>query len=160
MDKYVLLIAVALIATDAAAATLNKCVGENGHVTFTQAACPGGLAGESITVRSSSAGMSLAPVVKEVSPGAVVDGEVAPAPASSAAREPSACVNLSSTEIRKRVIQETVFVGMRESDVIKSWGKPSRVNRSSHGSDQWVYDRGHSSQYVYIGPEGCVTAWN
>lgn len=157
MDKYVLLIAVALIATDAAAATLNKCVGENGHVTFTQAACPGGQAGESITIRNNSAGMSLAPPAGEEKPDVIEKVIAVPA---AEVPEPSACTDMSSTEIRKRVIQQNVFVGMREADVIKSWGKPTKVNRSSYGSDQWVYDRGDSSQYVYLGPEGCVTAWN
>lgn len=50
MDRRYLLVAALLATVDAGAATFNKCVDESGHVTFTQAACPGGLAGESITV--------------------------------------------------------------------------------------------------------------
>ncbi len=54
-----------------------------------------------------------------------------------------------------RVLQHKVGVGMPETLVILSWGKPDKINRSSSGSDQWVYD----NQYVYV-ENGVVTAWN
>ena len=36
-----------------------------------------------------------------------------------------------------------------------AWGKPDKINRSSYGSDQWVYN----GQYVYI-ENGKVKSWN
>lgn len=53
-----------------------------------------------------------------------------------------------------------VYVGMSRDDVIESWGPPSKVNRSIYAgkaSEQWVYDRGRDSQYVYV-ENGEVTA--
>ena len=47
-----------------------------------------------------------------------------------------------------------IMVGMTASQVRRSWGSPSKVNRSvgSYGThEQWVYDRGIAkSQYVYL----------
>lgn len=53
------------------------------------------------------------------------------------------------------VRQHKVRVGMPEKLVIMSWGTPDKINRSSYGPNQWVYD----NQYVYI-ENGKVTAWN
>lgn len=81
MDRRYLLVAALLATVDAGAATFNKCVDESGHVTFTQAACPGGLTGESITVHRGGAGMSLGPaptpvVTEQAAPEAEASGQV------------------------------------------------------------------------------------
>jgi hypothetical protein len=47
-----------------------------------------------------------------------------------------------------------VKVGMEEFEVACSIGQPNRINRSSHGPDQWVYNR----LYVYF-RNGVVDAW-
>jgi len=49
-----------------------------------------------------------------------------------------------------------VFVGMTADDVVRSWGKPNKINRtvlSGLVSEQWVYERGSRfgpAQYVYV----------
>lgn len=52
------------------------------------------------------------------------------------------------------ILKGEVAIGMTENEVVRSWGKPDRVNRtiSRRGSnEQWVYDRGgHKSQYIYL----------
>lgn len=53
------------------------------------------------------------------------------------------------------VRQTKIRVGMPELLLIMSWGTPKKVNRSSSGPDQWVYD----SQYVYV-EDGKISAWN
>lgn len=50
---------------------------------------------------------------------------------------------------------QRVFVGMSANDVIRSWGKPTSVNKTviaSTVSEQWVYSRGNigDNQYVYL----------
>lgn len=62
---------------------------------------------------------------------------------------------------REAVAQRRVFVGMPAADARKSWGEPTRVNRTiTAGSDreQWVYRRASGkTQYVYV-EDGVVTA--
>lgn len=53
------------------------------------------------------------------------------------------------------IVNERIFVGMSEEALVYSWGRPSKINRSSYGSDQWVY----SSQYVYV-ENGEIDGWN
>ncbi|TXI34775.1 MAG: DUF4124 domain-containing protein [Aquipseudomonas alcaligenes] len=160
MDRRVLLLAAMLAAGDAAAAKLNKCVDEGGHVTFTQAACPGGAAGETIKVESGGSGMSLGPSASPSS--------VEPAPAEQAAGGKvnvvgggSSCDGGSDQEIRTAIVRNQIYPGMTAKQAIQSWGKPSEINRSSSGDDQWVYYRGPvDMQFVYVDQNGCVTAWN
>lgn len=60
-----------------------------------------------------------------------------------------------NSEVWHKIQQGTVAVGMTEEECILSWGKPKSVNRSSNGSDQWVYSR----QYLYF-DNGKLTAFN
>lgn len=55
-----------------------------------------------------------------------------------------------------RILNQKIKVGMSIEELIRSWGVPKSINRSSYGSDQWVYD---GSQYVYT-EDGKVTDWN
>jgi hypothetical protein len=56
----------------------------------------------------------------------------------------------------KAIAEGKVFVGMTKDEVIKSWGTPTRVNKtttSGGSTEQWVYyGRGGSGsdQYVYV----------
>ena len=48
-----------------------------------------------------------------------------------------------------------IFVGMTKDQVLQSWGKPTKINRtivSSSASEQWIYERGNigDTQYVYL----------
>ena len=56
-----------------------------------------------------------------------------------------------------------VMVGMSRCELLMSMGGASRINRSSHGPDQWVFEsRGlysYSALYVYV-RSNVVTAWN
>lgn len=59
------------------------------------------------------------------------------------------------SSMMKLVLAHKIQVGMPEKLVRFSWGMPKRINRSSYGSDQWVYD----GQYLYI-RNGKVESWN
>lgn len=52
-----------------------------------------------------------------------------------------------------------VSIGMSESEVLLSWGRPRKINRSNYG-DQWIYKRGkYSAQYLYF-KNGKLTGFN
>lgn len=162
MDYRFIALVIAFATADASAAKLNKCVDSSGHVTFTQTACPGGLAGEAITVHQGGAGMSLGPA----------GTSFATPPAISEAEEPvggqvnvigggSACDGGSDQEIRTAIVRRQVYEGMTAKQATQAWGSPSKINRSSSGSDQWVYYRdGAEMQFIYVDQKGCVTGWN
>lgn len=48
----------------------------------------------------------------------------------------------------------TISIGMTDKQVIQTWGKPHKINRtvSKYGSrEQWIYYRSkHRDQYVYL----------
>jgi hypothetical protein len=61
---------------------------------------------------------------------------------------------------RKLISQNKVAIGMSEKALLRSWGKPNKINRSGLGSDQWIYYRGNiERQYVYV-DKGFVTNWS
>lgn len=48
-----------------------------------------------------------------------------------------------------------VFIGMTEEEVVASWGRPSKINRSQTArsiSEQWIYRRASigDDQYLYL----------
>ena len=53
------------------------------------------------------------------------------------------------------VRQRKIKVGMSQALLILSWGEPVKINKSSHGDEQWVY----SDDYVYV-KNKIITAWN
>ena len=59
------------------------------------------------------------------------------------------------------IANSQVAVGMSAAEVVRSWGKPSKVNASigSYGRhEQWIYRRGDvTAQYVYV-DNGRVTS--
>lgn len=163
--RIVFLLTILALSAGASAATVNKCVGADGSVTFTQTACPEDAAGVSVKVRVASEGMLIAPPAPITAPAQddektdAQDGE--PVIVGSRESSTSKCSDASAQEIRTAVVKNQVFPGMSAADAIKSWGEPSKINRSSRGSDQWVYYRGRvSAQYLYVDSAGCVTAWN
>lgn len=60
-----------------------------------------------------------------------------------------------NSEVWQKIQEGNVAVGMTEEECTLSWGKPKEINRSSYGSDQWVY----SGQYLYF-DDGKLTAFN
>ncbi|MEX2411010.1 MAG: hypothetical protein WD607_06485 [Candidatus Paceibacterota bacterium] len=53
------------------------------------------------------------------------------------------------------ILTGNVKIGFTEEMAKLAWGEPSQINRSSRGSDQWVYD----GQYLYF-ENGKLVAWN
>lgn len=60
----------------------------------------------------------------------------------------------SRSWVNNAIAVKEVRVGMTDKEVIRSWGKPDKINKSiskAGTNEQWVYYRGNArSQYVYI----------
>lgn len=167
-----LIITLALISPLASAAQVYKCKGPDGGTIFTHQACSDSSAGEQVKIIPSSGGMTMgnSPAPAADDPEFGEDQEIR---TGLKTREASGiriigvggspatpCGGATSTEIRTAIIRNEVFPGMSAEDAIKSWGKPNKINRSSHGRDQWVYRTGSvSAQYLYV-EDGCVKSWN
>jgi Protein of unknown function (DUF2845) len=53
------------------------------------------------------------------------------------------------------IAKKEVFIGMTSEEVVRSWGKPNKINRSVSARsvhEQWIYERGSigRSQYLYM----------
>lgn len=149
--RFAILTALLFATTSSLAASMNKCVDAQGHVTFTQQACPGGGAGVQIQVKSASEGMRIA---------------TPPAPPPESASSSTGggythCSDMTQVDARYLIGRKKIKVGMSAEDAKESWGAPTKINRSSNGDDQWVYEIGPgTTQYLYVDSLGCVTAWN
>lgn len=58
-------------------------------------------------------------------------------------------------EVAQAISLQKVIIGMTEAEVIRSWGRPDKINRTrgiGYRSEQWVYERNgiSSSQYLYF----------
>ena len=51
------------------------------------------------------------------------------------------------------IARQRVILGMSADEVVRSWGRPQRVNRTVTGSnttEQWVYRESRDAQYLYL----------
>lgn len=63
-------------------------------------------------------------------------------------------VSTYGIKMMNNVLNGKINIGMPEKLLIMSWGKPDRINSSSYGDSQYVYD----DEYVYI-DNGKITSW-
>lgn len=123
-----------LICGPLAAQTIHKCTAPDGKVTMQDRPCASGAA--AATVDTSGAGQA---------------GNVSE---SSAYYKREAARLAREERIEYAVKTGHVFVGMPAADALRSWGKPTSVNRTVNAGsalEQWVYSRGNGrAQYLYI----------
>lgn len=152
MKRFLIALTI-LCASSTYATTVNKCVDAHGKVTFTQSACSAGVQGESVKIVQSSSGFDMSDAIKteRIETNSIpVKRKIMPEP------KQGSCLPHSDQAIRTAIIQHRIMVGMKSSDAVKAWGNPYRINRSSHGNEQWVYN----GQYLYIDKFGCIESWN
>ncbi|MDF3934283.1 DUF4124 domain-containing protein [Pseudomonas citronellolis] len=164
-----------LLAASAGAfgATMNKCDDGQGHLTFTQQACPDGSAGEQIKVVPATEGLLIAqppPPPPPQDEEATADGEkagkaeseqkeatqTAQAPTRQLVRvtivgaDPASdCGPYTEQQLRTLAVRKQVVAGMRAQDVTAAWGDPD-----TKGALGWDYAGGTS---VGFDSRGCVT---
>ncbi len=164
MNRTILITAL-LVAASTANAGVYKCTAPDGSLTFSDKPCPDA-PGKEVHLRDKDHVPD--PVTQRMlrSQGRLADefdrrreqsnranlrrrsGTVAEKQANDAEER-----RLRHAKNRRQVVD-----GMGEDDVRDVLGKPDRVNQSS-GSDQWVYDDGDQSTYVYV-EDGEVDSWS
>lgn len=69
------------------------------------------------------------------------------------------CRMFTSHELRQAIIKKAIKVGMKTTDVKRSWGEPTKVRHAYPRGDEWEYWHPTGDQIVSFGPGGCVTGW-
>lgn len=137
------------------AQVFNKCV-KDGKVVFTDQPCDAAAARQELRVFDSSERVDEANGARLRQENAVFE------------RQQEAARLARKTEARARedaylnVLKNRVGRGMSADEVLQSWGKPSKINRTVGASgvhEQWVYRSGPASaNYVYL-DNGVVTSY-
>ena len=126
-----LLLAACAVACMAPAWAINKC-SIDGQVVFQDAACPG--KGETVRVLGA--------------------GQADPNSQGSQYWQRESARQKRSAALEENIAQRKVAIGMTADEVVSSWGRPDKVNKTitaSGTSEQWVYEgRKHRNQYVYL----------
>lgn len=67
-------------------------------------------------------------------------------------------VNGKNTTYRALACEGSIVNGMNKSELLLSWGYPSKINKYSNRSsytEQWIYGK----NYVYLDSKGIITSW-
>jgi hypothetical protein len=145
-----------------ASAQVYKCT-VNGSLSFQDRPCTQGKQ-QQVTIKRSSGGDVSAPTRRVSSPFVTTP--------SASGRDDDKYKRARKeavSQAKEHILQDTfdkmarrnkVGIGMTEKQAERAWGRPTKINRSSHGADQWVYQReGAAGQYLYF-KNGLLTAWN
>ncbi|EZH76409.1 hypothetical protein AU05_05270 [Ectopseudomonas composti] len=143
---------------DSYAASVFRCVGADGHVTFTRHGCSDDqelhLQDARNHTPSSGKAIPLADPGRRATTASASGGELV-----IVGQQDDGCGNLlSSSERRQAIIRKEVRRGMSRADVESSLGKPDRVT-SSNGQQRYHYRekrKGGSSRQVSFDEAGCV----
>lgn len=124
-------IATAATAGLAPAWTVNKCV-IDGQVVFQNTACPG--KGETVRVLGA--------------------GQAGPDSQGPQYWQRESARQKRSAVLEENIAQRKVAIGMTSDDVLASWGKPNKINKTVTAggtTEQWVYEGAKfRHQYVYL----------
>jgi len=143
---------------DSSAASVFRCVGADGHVTFTRHGCATDQEQHLQDARNPT------PSSSKTIPLADPDQRAMPSPTSAGelvivGQQDDGCGNLlTSSEKRQAIIRKEVRSGMSRADVENSLGKPDRVT-ASNGQQRYHYKekrKGGSSRQVSFDEAGCV----
>lgn len=82
-------------------------------------------------------------------------GKADPTSTYSLKQQRDAIDNARQSRIYNAILENKIVTGMTGDEVIRSWGKPSKINTTVSGSgtsEQWVYSREKigTDQYVYL----------
>lgn len=143
---------------DSHAASVFRCVGADGHVTFTRHGCASDQEQHLQDTRnhtpSSGKAIPLAPPGRRTATTSASNGELI-----IVGQQDDGCGNLlSSSEKRQAIIRKDIRRGMSRSDVESSLGKPDRVT-ASNGQERYHYRekrKGGNSRQVSFDEAGCV----
>ncbi len=76
-----------------------------------------------------------------------------------ATAQEAGCIAYSSSDIRTFQIKKIIKVGMREADVKRVWGNPTKIRHNYPADNEWEFWNPTGDQIVTFGRHGCVTGW-
>lgn len=139
-----------LLPTLPQAASLQQCIDDNGHITFTQMGCPPGQQSQHRQVNNPPPGSVVTQPSGRTnlsSPQLVIVGS-----------QDDGCGNrLDSRERRRAIVRQQILPGMSQADVERALGKPDSVS-VRNGKTQMIYeDKGNSKKArISLDNNGCV----
>jgi len=137
MKTFAISILFVAAATCNEASALNKCIDSSGKVTIQDTPCAASQTGQKISLPPSatiSPPPGQSPYAKDIQ----------------RFKREEALEKLRiqrDAEVESAIHQKRVLVGMTEDELIRAKGRPTHINASSGGFDQWVYGGG---LYVYL----------
>ncbi|OWJ90953.1 hypothetical protein B6S59_26060 [Pseudomonas sp. A46] len=142
------------------AASVYRCIAEDGHLSFNQHGCPADSQGEEQQTRTPNL-VSSEPLQREVSDERfpIMDWE-SPEPSRDVVvvgeREIICGGLISPRERRQAIIRKQVRQGMTRTDVESALGKPDRISGRNGQVNYHYKPKKGASQLVSFDEEGCV----
>lgn len=143
---FKILLAAAMLFATANSWAINRCKTPNGFV-YQDLPCAG--EHESTKVNTSGAGKA---ETSDSAPGGYWKRE---SERQKQQEQDDAQARAQAEKLQSAIENKRVFRGMTADQVIRSWGKPDKINStitSSGKSEQWIYERGSigNTQYLYM----------
>lgn len=143
MRSLWVLLAVGVI--NSASAEVFQCTDASGNTTFTDQPC-----------RGEGKKIEITPPKRQMSDYSKKRAEEKARLLARIEEDLDQCGNFTLDEIKNA---DQVEVGMTADEALWVRGyRPSRINRSAYGADQWVYQYANGAHYIYI-EDGCVVNW-
>lgn len=145
-----------LLSAPVPAASIYRCIDENGHPTFTRQGCPPRQETEIRQVTNPTPGSGKAvPMAQPRKPGH--DSQRKEAPLTIVGEQDDGCGNrITGSARRNAMINRQSPAGMTRADVESTFGKPDSIS-SRNGQTQYRYkdNKGHSRS-ISFDEHGCV----
>jgi hypothetical protein len=133
------------------AASIYRCADSQGHVSFSDQACPPGAAQKALSpqVNSLPPPASAAPDRRTSQPGLVIGSSPSESPCG---------VSLTSQQKRTARIREQVLAGMNQQDIESTFGTPEKITRNNNHTRYHYRDAKGNTRQVEFDEKGCVKA--
>ena len=155
---WLLLLALLCLPLRSLAATVHRCEGADGRITFTTLSCESGDRLSLQEVRPFTPG-SLVGLMPEAEPRGRSNKTIRNREPTVVGRTGDKCGNLiSASERRQAIINRRIVAGMSQQDVESALGKPDKVTtRNSAMSYRYDNKRGRSA-HIEFDEKGCTKA--
>lgn len=152
--RYLIAVAAVALATAAQAASVNKCVGPDGKITFTQQACAGGGMPTGVVDARNPPPSGSGPAVEMTSPQWSFDEVEQPRQQARVTviggREDKTCsTGLSEQDERTATVRGQAVQGMTRSQIESIYGRPHTTS-TANGRVNYRYWSDHNREYVSV----------
>ncbi len=152
--RYLIAVAAVALSVTAQAAGVNKCVGPDGKVTFTQQACPGGGMPTGVVDARNPPPSGSGPAVEMASPEwqtveRPAERRATPVVGLGGGSRPGCSTGLSEQDERTATVRGQAMQGMTRSQIESIYGKPDSTS-TANGRVNYRYWNAHSREYVSV----------